>query len=80
MGCVNSRPRPRGTVQSLFFPKAVYTRKDAITWANMNHFFVFGVDELHDGWRVRQCDPTGAPTRVEGLGNGVRAVIEERKK
>jgi hypothetical protein len=74
-------------VQSVLFPKELFTRRQATAWIKANNFILprdgLGrvlVDETAGMLRYRQFDPTDKPKRTKTLPNGVLLVLELKKK
>lgn len=69
---------PHSTVQSVIFPKSVFTQKKAIGWLQKHNYDHDKVDATDNYYRFRQVDPVpGGSFYTVRLHNGVELICEK---
>jgi hypothetical protein len=69
---------PHSTVQSVIFPKSVFTQKKAVGWLRKHNYDHDKVDATDNYYRFRQSDPTpGSGFYTVRLHNGVELICEK---
>jgi len=69
---------PHSTVQSVLFPKSVFTQKKAVGWLTKHNYDHSKVDVTDNYYRFRQQDPvSGAKFYTVRLPNGVELIVEK---
>jgi hypothetical protein len=68
---------PHSMVQSVLFPKSVFTQKKAVGWLTKHNYDHAKVDITDNYYRFRQKEPVSGATYTVRLSNGVELIVEK---